>query len=267
MTSEIKSPQLWEYPLCENVRAFSTTRESGYSKGNYGSFNINAYCGDDVTDTSRNLSLLSQKIGIPVSNIIQLHQVHRDKILVVDDEFMSQTDENKKKSADGFDAVMTNIKGVCIGVSTADCIPIVLYDEGHKSVCVAHAGWRGTVLRVAEKAVSMMHSVYSASPSHIKAVIGPGISLEAFEVGEEVYESFEKAGFPMHKIACRMPAATGGEKWHIDLWAANYLSLEKAGVSDIKVAGICTYNNYDRFFSARRLGVESGRIYTAAFIK
>lgn len=267
MTNATKVPQLLEYPLGQGVRAFSTTREAGYSKGNYASFNINAYCGDEEGDRSRNVILLSHTLGIPASNIVQLHQIHSDRALIVDGRFLSLPEEKRKKEADGFDIVMTDCEGVCIGVSTADCIPVILYDEEHGAVCVAHAGWRGSAIRVAEKAVKRMQETYCSTPLRIKAVIGPGISMEAFEVGNEVYEAFLKAGFPMERIAKLMSTANGGRKWHIDLWAANYLSLEAAGVSDIRVAGLCTYNNYSRFFSARRLGIKSGRIFTAAFIR
>lgn len=267
MTNAAKVPQLLEYPLGQGVRAFSTTREAGYSKGSYASFNVNAYCGDEEGDRSRNLTLLSQTLGIPASNIVQPHQVHGNRTLVVDWRFMALTEAKRKEEADGFDIVTTDCKGVCVGVSTADCIPIILYDEEQGAVGVAHAGWRGTALRVAETAVGKMEETYRSSPSRIKAVIGPGISMEAFEVGNEVYEAFLKAGFPMERIAKLMPTANGGRKWHIDLWAANYLSLEAAGVSDIRVAGICTYNNCSRFFSARRLGINSGRIFTAAIIR
>lgn len=267
MTNAAPSPQLLEYPLATEVMVFSTTRQSGFSKGPYASFNINAYCGDAPADRNLNLQLLAQTLRLPVENIVQLHQVHRDRVLHVDDAFLALSQEERKAQADGFDIVMTQKEGVCVGVSTADCIPVILYDPDHKALAVAHAGWRGTVLRVAEKAVAAMSGAYGSTPSRIKAVVGPGISLQAFEVGDEVYEAFLEAGFAMDEIASRMPAANGREKWHIDLWAANYLSLEHAGVDDIRVAGICTYTYSDRFFSARRLGINSGRIYTAAFVK
>ena len=88
------------------------------------------------------------------------------------------------------------------------------------------------------------------------ACIGPGISLDAFEVGDEVYQAFEQAGFQMQAISCRK------EKWHIDLWEANRLQLisEDVPSSAIELAGICTYSQYEHFFSARRLGIHSGRI-------
>ena len=87
-------------------------------------------------------------------------------------------------------------------------------------------------------------------------LISGRVSLDAFEVGDEVYEAFEAAGFDMACIARR------DEKWHLDLWKANRMQLLSKGVKkeNVEVAGICTYQNYTDFFSARRLGIRSGRI-------
>ena len=103
-----------------------------------------------------------------------------------------------------------------------------------------------------------MQVAYHTEPTDLRAVIGPGISLDNFEVGDEVYEQFAKAGFPMDIIACRY------EKWHIDLWRANAWQLQQAGIPEkaVHVCGLCTYTHYSRFFSARRLGINSCRIFT-----
>lgn len=92
---------------------------------------------------------------------------------------------------------------VCIGVSTADCIPILLADTEHHAIAAVHAGWRGTVARIAEKAVAALTRYYETRPERVEAVIGPGISQAAFEVGDEVYEAFSRAGFNMKQIARR----------------------------------------------------------------
>ena len=91
---------------------------------------------------------------------------------------------------------------------------------------------------------------------------GPGISLDAFEVGDEVYQAFCEAGFPMERIARR------DSKWHLDLWEANRLQLLEQGVPEaqVSVAGICTYRQNDRFFSARRQGIRSGRILSGILL-
>ena len=108
---------------------------------------------------------------------------------------------------------------------------------------------------------------YGCRATDIKAIIAPGISIDAFEVGDEVYETFANAGFPMERIAKRYPAAQG-EKWHIDLWEANRLQMIDAGIKEnnITITGICTYTNHEDFFSARRLGINSGRIFNGIMI-
>ena len=161
------------------------------------------------------------------------------------------------------DAVMTDMADVCVGVSTADCIPVLLYDEDHHAVCAVHAGWRGTMARIVQCAVKTMQTVYQSIPERIKAAIGPGISITHFEVGDEVYQAFAEAGFDMDAIARRF------KKWHIDLPLCNQMQLTETGVPEEQIhqAGICTYDSYDRFFSARRLGIRSGRIFTGIAMK
>ena len=118
------------------------------------------------------------------------------------------------------------------------------------------------------KVIDKMKSLYGSCAEDMNAIIGPGISIDAFEVGDEVYEEFCKAGFAMQQIARRYPAAAGGEKWHIDLWEANSLLLQQCGVAreNIHIAGVCTYKNCSDFFSARRLGIKSGRIFSGIMI-
>ena len=147
------------------------------------------------------------------------------------------------------DAVITDVPGLCVCVKTADCIPVLLYDTRRRIVAAAHAGWRGTVARIVPKTLCEMGS----SPADLHAIIGPGISQKAFEVGDEVYAAFRDAGFPMSRIAVREA------KWHIDLWDANRWLLEEAGVRDIHVAGLCTMQLPARFYSARREGIQTGR--------
>ena len=156
---------------------------------------------------------------------------------------------------------MTNLPGLCIGVSTADCIPVLLYDEQQHAACAVHAGWRGTVQRIVDHAVTAMQLSYGTDPAQLRAVIGPGISLDSFEVGDEVYDSFAAAGFEMAAISRH------DEKWHIDLPVCNQIQLQEAGVRAIYLSGICTYQHADRYFSARRLGIQSGRIFTAIMLK
>ena len=264
-------PQLHFYDFGEVVRAFSSTRLGGYSEGNYSAFNINHYCGDSEAAILKNRASLCQLLGIEDRCLIMPHQVHQTKIVTIDEAFLGLSADEQKGRLEGVDALMTDVTGVCIGVSTADCIPVLLYDRILHVSCAIHAGWRGTVKRIVEKAVEAMISVYGSHPSDIVAQIGPGIHLESFEVGDEVYEAFANEGFDMKAISQRFPVADGSsiEKWHIDLPACNRQQLLASGVpsSQISVSEVCTFLQSETYFSARRLGIHSGRIFTGILLR
>lgn len=242
---------------CE-VRAFSTMRQGGVSEGNYAAFNINRYCGDSEAHVLENRAMLCRELDISDDCLIMPHQTHQTRVAQIDELFLSLPQEERQQALEGIDALMTHLKGVCIGVSTADCIPLLLHDPEHHAVCAIHAGWRGTVARIAEAAVRAMVQTYGSRPEAILAQIGPGIRLESFEVGQEVYDAFDHAGFNMDLISKRKV------KWHIDLPACNRLQLINLGLmqSHISDCGICTFRHADNYFSARRLGIHSGRIFT-----
>ena len=198
------------------VTAFSTTRQGGCSTGNYAAFNINGYCGDDEVHIAANKVALCSLLGIDSNRLVMPHQVH--------DCVVRRIDGPQQGVIEGVDAVMTDVPQLCIGVSTADCIPVLLYDSTHRAVSAVHAGWRGTVLRIVQKAVEAMRDTYGTAPADLQAVIGPGISFDSFEVGDEVYNQFLSAGFDMQPISRR------DAKWHIDLPMCNRLQLMEAGV-------------------------------------
>ena len=219
--------ELFKYTIAEGVEAFSTERDA----------------------------------ELPYY-VVQPHQVHGTEIREVTDPM------TPREQLEGVDALITNVPGVAISVRTADCIPVLLYDPVHKAVAAVHAGWRGTVMRISQKVISEMQQRYGTDATDLKAVIGPGIGPESFQVGQEVADEFAKAVFPMEQILkdCGPKASTADNPMagglHIDLWRANEWLLEQSGVKtqNIQVAGICTYRNNDRFYSARREGIKCGRI-------
>lgn len=262
MTSA-ETPQLLRYDMGGAVLAFSTMRQGvGASQGAYASFNINHYCGDEPQAVQANRRLLCEAIGVDMDSLVIPHQMHGTVVRQIEENYFALSLSERAMMLEGVDAVMTDMTDVCIGVSTADCIPVLLYDEEHHAVCAVHAGWRGTVARIVQCAVREMQTVYQSRPERLKAAVGPGISIKNFEVGDEVYQAFAEAGFDMTTIARRY------EKWHIDLPLCNQMQLADVGVplSQIYQANICTYDNCDRFFSARRLGIRSGRIFTGIIL-
>lgn len=238
------------------IKAFSTERSGGYSRGAYASFNCNPYCGDDIESVGLNLRLLCSDLDISSNRLFLPKQVHGTDVLVIDEQFLTTAESKQKDLLYGIDALITTLPNCCIAVSTADCVPILLYDKRTSALAAIHAGWRGTLSGIVVKVLQKMKLCYSTQAEDVVACIGPSISLDAFEVGDEVYDSFHNSGFPMNRIACRKA------KWHINLWEANRWLLQEYGLHDssIEISGICTYKAYERFFSARRLGIRSGRI-------
>lgn len=239
-----------------NISCFSTKRHGGFSQGTYASFNCNGFAGDNPDDVARNRQHLVELLGRGPIELVLPHQTHSDRVAIIDDTYIYKVEEERTALLEGVDALVTDQLDKCLCISTADCIPVLLYDPVRQAIGAAHAGWRGTVMCIVEKTLRVMTECFGTQPVDVRACIGPGISQEAFEVGEEVYEAFAQAGFEMERIACRKG------KWHLDLWEANRLQLLQQGVlpAHVEVAGICTYAHNDDFFSARRQGIHSGRI-------
>ena len=240
----------YPFPVGE-VTAFSTLRTGGVSQGVYESMNVSPTSGDRPEHIAENRRRLAAALGIGEDRFVIPHQNHGIEV-----RFVSEPVE-----LEGVDALVTQEPGLCICVSTADCIPILLYDPACRAVAAVHSGWRGTVKRIVQVTLRAMQDKLGTRPQDVQAAIGPGIGLEAYEVGDEVYDAFSEAGFPMQQVARRM------DKWHINLWEANRMLLCEAGVENVFVAGICNYSNPDRFFSARRYGKKSGRILNGIYLQ
>ena len=187
--------------------------------------------------------------------VIQGHQVHGDRIAVIDRPDLTRAD------LEGYDAFICKLPGVAIGVRTADYVPILLYDPVQRVVAAVHSGWKGTVLKIAQKTIGLMKSDFGCLPKELRAVIGPAIGPDSFQVGQEVVEKFEEAGFPMSQVWSDRGAGDGSPMsggHHIDLFKANKWILEESGVRDIQVFDIDTFTDTS-FFSARREGTACGR--------
>ena len=194
--------------------------------------------GTEPSIDARQTGLCGETLQIPATSIMIPRQTHSTNVCWVDT-FGEVPDT---------DAVITDKPGLCIAVKTADCIPVLLFDQRQHRIAAIHAGWRGTVGRIVEKTLQQMQS----RAEDISAIIGPGISLESFEVGDEVYEQFLQAGFPMQRLAKRYA------KWHINLKDANRWLLESNGITNIQVSDIDTLTTPE-YYSARRDTINTGR--------
>lgn len=239
--------------------AFSTTRHGGCGSGAYGTFNCTPYTGDEPAIVRTHQDQLCHLIGISPERLIIPYQTHSCNILLIDETFNRLSSDARRALLQDKDALITPLKDTCLCVSTADCVPILLHDTIHGAVAAIHAGWRGTAGSIVARTLKTMHEVYGTRGTDVHAIIGPCISLAAFEVGIEVFKTFEQADFPMQQIAQWHPDK---EKYHIDLPLANRLQLHAFGIPapNIHDSRICTYTQHTHYFSARRLGIKSGRI-------
>ncbi|MGN1246231.1 MAG: peptidoglycan editing factor PgeF [Muribaculaceae bacterium] len=251
---------------CEEIVTFSTLRGiADECNDPYPNVNVCDYTGDAYSHIADCRRQLCEELGIDESCLIMPRQTHSAKVEIIDDNFMALDADERKLRLQGVDALVTSLRGVVIGVNTADCVPVVLRDSIAGIIGVAHAGWKGTVARIAAATVEAMLGM-GAKADKIEVAIGPSICPECFEVGDEVVEQFVTAGFDIARIMQRNKV-TG--KAHIDLWEANTAVLEDVGVNRGKIAlsHRCTRCNVVSYFSARRLGIASGRTFTAIMMK
>ena len=243
------------------VRVVQTQRGEVNIRNAYSQWNLCDYTGDDALRVLNARLTFCQQIGIDLDQLVMPRQSHTTHVAVIDQDFLDADIDQQERSLNDIDALVTALPGICIGVNTADCVPIALADPTHGIIAIAHAGWRGTVGRIAQCAVETMCRL-GAVPADIHATMGASICADCFEVGDEVPQAFGQAGFDMDDIMHRN-ASTG--KAHIDLWRANRQVLLVAGIptDHITLPNACSRCHSERYFSARRLGIHSGRTFTA----
>lgn len=249
----------------KGIRVFQTQRGEVDTNDPYSQRNLCHYTGDAAQRVFDTRLELCQQLGIDYFNLIIPRQTHSCRVTAFDEKLVAAPIRIRKLMLDGVDALVTTVPGVCIGVNTADCVPIALADPINGVIAIAHAGWRGTVGRIAEDTVKVMKTV-GANISNILATMGVSICQDCFEVGDEVVAEFEKADFYISQIV-RRNATTG--KAHINLQEANRQVLITAGVSaqNITLPEHCSRCESDRYFSARRLGINSGRTFTGIIMR
>mgnify|MGYP002622931409 FL=1 len=272
-----RATQLWRWRFGSKVTAFTTTRLGGYSKGEYGEMNINPWVGDDPEAVRKNQELLCRQLRLrDTSRLVLPHQVHGTEFFQVGRDFLSLSPEERAVRLEGIDAVMTDVTSVAIGVSTADCVPVLLYDIEHHAACALHAGWRGCVKRIIPKALQAMKGAYGSQPGEVRALIGPCIMMTNYQVKGDVMEQFRQAGFDVRYFS--MPTFLTREQeaamkpddrtWDLDLVQFCIQELTDAGVRKRRITATMrnTFRQADELFSARRQGIASGRNFTGIIL-
>jgi YfiH family protein len=170
-------------------------------------------------------------------------QVHETRIVHVE----STIDRSLLQNTD---ALITAERGVCIAVMSADCVPIILYDKKNQAVGAVHSGWKGTVAKILTKTLAEMKRVFKTDGKNVIAGMGPSVSVDSYEVGQEVIDAVEKSFGLKNQLLVSQPNG----KAKFDLWTANIQQLVEFGVpiNSIEVSNLCTIKNNADFFSARK---------------
>lgn len=207
-------------------------------------------------------NVVADAFGIDPDRLVTVNQVHGENIVQIDAQGL--IDNSKNPRTIEADAMITNARGIAIGIETADCVPILLYDPGIPAVAAIHAGWRSTVKKIVDQTVVRMGVEFGSCPQRIIAAIGPAIGPECYEVDEPVMGQVREAFRYWQEIAI----PRGNDRWGLDLVTANARELMKMGLlaENIHALGLCTSCRRDLFYSFRAEG-RTGRMLSAIMIK
>ena len=244
----INDLHLWQFETLgteDSIKHFVTDRNTvNNGKG----FTLSYSSSPDKNEVKENRRLLASAMGVEEHALFLPSQVHKTRIVHV-------SQQTSKDELMNTDALITKERGVCVAVMSADCVPILLFDRKNKVVAAVHAGWRGTVARILDLTLQEMKTTYGTSGEDIVAGIGPSVSQDSYEVGEEVVEAVINVFEKSHQLMIPQP----NNKAKLDLWKANEFQLLDFGVNPtlIEVSNLCTVKNNTNFFSARK--GDSGR--------
>jgi YfiH family protein len=225
------------------------TRHGGVSAEPWKSLNIGGTVGDDPIAVRENLNRIFLAIGRDYSSRYDGWQVHGDTVLRIEQPRPATMAHVKT------DGLISNQQEVTLLMRFADCVPVMLYDPVQNGIAIVHAGWKGTMLHIAGIAVKRMGEEFGSRPQDVIACIGPSIGPDDYEVGEEVVVAAQASfGEDTTRIIRRSQHSN-----YLDLWQANELVLQKAGVRMIEVARISTYSVVEDWFSHRKENGKTGR--------
>ncbi len=240
----------YRHETWDNLKHGVFTRHGGVSKSYWASLNVGGTNGDDVDAVRINHDKMYEALDVNAECAVTTWLVHG-----VDTVVATQPVVGRRWLAKA-DGVVTNRKDLPLVMRYADCVPLLAYDPKKEVIALGHAGWRGTVNGMGTSLVKTMQHFYDCVPEDIEVVIGPSISQENYQVGEEVVDAVieyygEEAG-----LIRRDPS---DDTAYLDLWKANQLDFERQGVSQVSTMGICTFDNTQDFFSHRGEKGKTGR--------
>lgn len=255
------------FPLLEEtgiVRHLFSTRLGGVSGDEFASMNFSVDRGDRKENVMKNYGRIAEVLGCSVGDMTASHQTHTTNI-----RRMGPEDRGKgitsARDYENVDGLLTDEPGLVLVTFYADCVPLYFVDPVNRAVGLSHSGWRGTVNRMGEKTLQAMNKAFGTRPEDVTVCIGPSICKNCFEVGEEVVEEFQK-NFARKDWESLWAKNGKPGKYQLDLWKANAVILEEAGVcrDRITVTNLCTRCNAEYLFSHRKCGENRGNL--AAFL-
>ena len=259
------------FPMLEQTGCVDhvfTTREGGVSSGDCAAMNFNYDREDDPMVVDANYQRIADAFGggRSLRHFVCAHHGHTGNVRVVDVRDGGEGTLFRRWGRD-VDGMVTNTPGLILGVFTADCTPVYLVDPVHRAVGLVHSGWRGTAAGIAAGAIDLMRTHFGSDPADLVCAVGPSICRDCYESSEDVAAVFrERCGTQADQILCNPHTRDGALHCQLDLWQANSLVLENAGVrpEHIQVTDVCTRCNAKLLFSHRAAGEHRGNC--AAFL-
>ena len=262
-TTELKEKNHVPYIQFKNLSATGivkhgfSTRKGGVSTGIFSSMNLNFKRGDDPDAVMENYRRMAAALNMRVEDMVLSDQTHTTNVRVITEEDRGKGILKPQDYSD-VDGMITNVPGIVLVTSYADCVPLYFVDPVRKAIGLSHSGWKGTVGHIGQKTVWKMYEVYGSEPKDIVAAIGPSICQSCYEVSDDVAEAF-RANFTADEVADIL-LDKGNGKYQLDLWKANWYVLTDAGIlpEHLSVTDLCTACHPDLLWSHRKTNGQRG---------
>ena len=243
----------------KTVKHGFSTRLGGVSEGYYASLNLSFTRGDEETCVRENFRRIAGAIGVSCEDMVLSRQTHTTNVRKV-----TEADRGSgvlyPASYTDVDGLITDIPGICLVTSFADCVPLYFVDPVRKAIGLTHSGWRGTVGKIGKITVEKMQKEFGSDPKDIVAAVGPSICQDCYEVSEDVIERIRQNFDPSlwEKFFYRKP----NRHYQLDLWKMNEEIFLEAGLlpEHIAVTNACTHCNPKVFYSHRAMGEQRGNL-------
>ncbi|MFI3213628.1 MAG: peptidoglycan editing factor PgeF [Eubacteriales bacterium] len=252
------------------VNHLFTTRLGGVSKGHQSTMNLSYKQEMSRDNVTENFRRVANVLDATIEQFVLSHQTHTTNLRIVTEEDLGKGILREQDYED-VDGLITNCKGVVLSTFYADCVPLFFVDPVEKVIALSHAGWKGTVGKIAALTVAKMGNEFGCKAENIQVAIGPSICQDCYEVSEDVAMQFitmlQKIIPGESEIIQAIVYDKGNDKYLLDLWKSNFYVLRNMGVleENIAITDVCTCCNSELLFSHRASQGKRGNL--GAFLK